>query len=140
MNVLALIIAYFQTINLLCGGILIDTSDFANQWETGKLFGPLYSKNPFIETKSIANNGTHTFVSYLVNLPPFGHYKTKWYQVSNEEWEEFAVNLAFEIKKEGEYTCVYPFLGDEVLYNSSDSTEAIQWAIDNAEDYIHGWK
>ena len=132
--------SYFKTITLLLGGKEVDTSNFPNRWESGRLLDPLYAENPFIETESIANNETHTFKSYFVNIPPFGHYQTKWYQVSNEEWDKFAVNLVFNIEKEGMFTLVTgPFLSDNVLFNSSSADEAFQWAIDHMEDYYPGF-
>ena len=85
--------AYVHTGSLLLGGQNVDTSNFPNRWETGMLFESLYAENPYIETESIANNGTHTFKSYLVRLPPFGHFQTRWYQVDNQEWIDFEEEL-----------------------------------------------
>ena len=82
-------IGYFKTASLLLGGQEIDTSQFPNRWERGKLLDPVIPENPFITSYHIANNGTHTFESYHVKLPPFGRYQTKWHQVPNENWEEF---------------------------------------------------
>ena len=82
-------IGYFKAVSLLMGGQNIDTSDFPNRWERGKLLEPVIPQCPFITSYHIANNETHTFKSYHVTLPPFGHFQTKWYQVPNSEWEEF---------------------------------------------------
>ena len=80
---------YLKAIYLLAGGKEIDTSNFPNRWERGKLLDPVIPEAPFITSYHIANNGTHTFKSYHVKLPPFGNYRTKWHRVPNEDWEDY---------------------------------------------------
>lgn len=80
---------YLKAVYLLVGGQEVDTSNFPNRWERGKLLEPVIPEVPFITSYHIANNGSHTYKSYHVKLPPFGVFLTKWHQVPNEEWAEF---------------------------------------------------